>query len=82
VQIIETIIRKQSGRQWYKKLDGYVTNNGGKRTAADPCVYIFGEGDKRVIVIIYVDDLILASKEIKELEQIKSKLKSAFKMWI
>lgn len=43
-------------------------------------MYIFGEDDKRVIVIIYVDDLILASKEIKELEQIKSKLKSAFKM--
>lgn len=59
---------KQSGRQWYKKLDGYITNNRGKRSSADPCVYLFGEDNKRVIVLIYVD-LILASN-IKEHKRI------------
>lgn len=57
---------KQSSRQWYNKFDGYITSNGGRRMAADPCVYLFGEGEKRVIVIVYVDDVILASKEIKK----------------
>lgn len=71
---------KQSGREWYKKLDNYITKNGGKRTSADPCVYVFGKDDDRVIIIIYVDDLILASKELTELEGIKSKMKSTFKM--
>lgn len=71
---------KQSGREWYKKLDNYITKTGGKRTSADPCVYVFGKNEERVIVIIYVDDLILASKELDRLEYIKSKMKSTFKM--
>jgi len=71
---------KQSGREWYKKLDSYITEIGGKRTAADPCVYVFGKNNERVIVIVYVDDLILASKELSRLEYIKSKMKSMFKM--
>lgn len=73
-------VLKQSGRQWYKKLDGYITNNGGVRTVANPCIYVFGKDDERVIVIIYVDDLILASKRAKELKIVKSKLKSAFEI--
>ena len=71
---------KQSGREWYKTFDKYVTNNGGKRTMADPCLYVFGEGDNRVIMLIYVDDIILASKRIEKLETVKTKLKTAFKM--
>lgn len=71
---------KQSGREWYKTFSKYVISIGGKRTMADPCLYVFDEGDDRVIVLIYVDDLILASKKLKRLELIKSKLKSAFKM--
>lgn len=57
-----------------------MTNNGGKRTAADPCMYVFDEGNKRVIMLIYDDDLILVSKKIEKLEFLKSKLKLAFKM--
>lgn len=71
---------KQSGREWYRTLDKYITSSGGKRTTADPCMYVFGEDDDRVIVLIYVDDLILASKKIEKLDFVKSKLKSAFKM--
>lgn len=71
---------KQSGREWYRKLDGYITSNGGIRTAADPCVYVFGKDNRQVITIVYVDDLILASKEIEELKRVKTNLKSTFKM--
>jgi hypothetical protein len=62
---------KQSDREWYKKLDGYMKNNGGRRTPSDPCVYVFGENDERVIIIIYVDDLILASKKLERLNEVK-----------
>jgi len=31
---------KQSGREWYKELDKYVTAQGIHRTEADPCVYV------------------------------------------
>jgi hypothetical protein len=71
---------KQSGREWYKKLDGYMKNNGGRRTPSDPCVYVFGENDERVIIIIYVDDLILASKKLEKLNEVKKNMKWEFKM--
>lgn len=71
---------KQSGREWYKRLDEFVTRQGGCRNEADPCVYVFGKNEKRVIMIIYVDDLILASKDLKELNTVKKKLKSKFEI--
>jgi len=41
---------------------------------------VFEENIKCVIFIIYVDDLILASKDINMITSVKTKLKSAFKM--
>lgn len=71
---------KQAGCEWYKKLDEFITSVGGKRTIADPCVYVFGKGDDRVIVIVYVDDLIISSKKIEKLQNVKIKLSSQFKI--
>lgn len=71
---------KQSGCEWYKKIDKVITSKGGVRTTADPCVYTFENGDKRVITTIYVDDLIPISKNIRELEFINTQLKSVFKI--
>lgn len=59
---------KQSGREWYRKLDNFLLSIGGRRTEADPCIYIFNENESRVILIIYVDDLIIASRRYNELE--------------
>jgi len=71
---------KQSGRMWYNRLDDFVIQQGGYRNEADPSVYVFGKNEKPVIMIIYVDDLILASKNLKELNTIKQKLKSKFEI--
>lgn len=71
---------KQSGREWYRKLDNYITKNGGKQNAADPCVYVIGKNEDRVIIIVYVDDLILVSKKIENINIVKLKIKSAFKI--
>ncbi|CAK9816458.1 Retrovirus-related Pol polyprotein from transposon TNT 1-94 [Anthophora quadrimaculata] len=71
---------KQSGREWYKKIDSYITVQGARRTEADPCVYVFGNDENRVIMVIYVDDIILASKNMKKLIEIKDLLKSKFEM--
>jgi len=67
---------KQSAREWYKRMDEFVTQQGGRRNEADPCVYVFGEKERRVILIIYVDDVVLASKDLEELNIVKQKLKS------
>lgn len=70
---------KQSGREWYRKLDNFLLNLGGRRTEADPCIYTFNENESRVILIVYVDDLILASRKYNKLVKIKS-LQCTFKM--
>jgi len=41
---------------------------------------LFEESIKRVILIIYIDDLILASKDINMLKSVKTNLKKAFEM--
>jgi len=71
---------KQSGREWYKKLDEYFTTMGARRTEADPCVYVFERNKEKLIMTIYVDDIILASKSMDMLMQVKSSLKSHFKV--
>lgn len=70
---------KQSGREWYRKLDDFFLSYGGKRTEADPCIYTFNDNKSRVILIVYINDLILAFKEYNELIKIKKNLQSTFK---
>jgi hypothetical protein len=65
---------KQSGRQWYKKLDEKLKQQKLKPLNSDPCVYINKEDGNIVIVVIYVDDLMVASDNPRKLQRLKSKL--------
>lgn len=71
---------KQAGRQWYKRIDDCLQNMNFKRTETDPCVYVNSNGKSKMIIIIYVDDLILASTTLQELNTTKKILSSKFKM--
>jgi len=72
---------KQAGREWYKRLNDYLTKIGAKNNSSDPCVYIYGDDkEDTVILLIYVDDLMLASKNINKLMELKTKLKTEFRM--
>jgi hypothetical protein len=53
---------KQSARQWNKKLHSVLTELGFKRIESDRSVYIYSNGEVRIIVPIYIDDITLASK--------------------
>lgn len=68
---------KQSGQEWYRKLDTYLLSIRGQRTEIDPCVYTFNKNSSKVI-LVYVDGMILASR--KQNELIKLKMKLEFKM--
>ena len=54
---------KQSGRNWNKLLDEYLTNNKFVQNPADHCVYIRETEKEKVILIIWVDDLIIAASD-------------------
>jgi len=55
-------------------------SHGGRRTEIDPCVYTFNEDKRQIILIVYVDDLIIASRSYNELVKIKKSLQHTFKM--
>jgi hypothetical protein len=71
---------KQSGRQWYKKLDEKLKQQKLKPLNSDPCVYINKEDGNIVIVVIYVDDLMVASDNPRKLQRLKSELSKSFEM--
>jgi hypothetical protein len=72
---------KQSGRQWYKKLDEKLKQQKLKPLNSDPCVININKEDGNIIiVVIYVDDLMVASDNPRKLQRLKSELSKSFEM--
>jgi hypothetical protein len=71
---------KQAGRQWFQKLDAKLKEFGFKSSEADPCIYIYCKGGEKLIVAVYVDDLIIASSSDAELKKLKQKIMESFDM--
>lgn len=66
---------RQSGREWNFTLDKVLKPEGMTRSKADPCVYI---SKKKLIVGIYVDDLLIIAEDEKEIANFKSRLGEKF----
>ena len=71
---------KQSGRLWNNMLHNYLEEKGFLRSNVDNCVYTLNSGNSKVILIVWVDDLILASNDRKLLNNVKSEMKNNFSM--
>lgn len=71
---------KQSGREWHRKLRRKLDEIGLQSSESEPCVF-HGKLDKvKVIIIVYVDDLLIFSKSLSTIAKIKSELSQSFKM--
>ncbi|RVW25195.1 Retrovirus-related Pol polyprotein from transposon TNT 1-94 [Vitis vinifera] len=55
---------KQASRQWYRKFDKVITSFGFKENTVDQCIYLKFSGSKFIILVLYVDDILLASSDI------------------
>ena len=71
---------KQSGRNWNSLLHKFFVSNKFVQSALDPCVYFLRVDNNSVIILVWVDDLLLAASSEMMLSNIKNSLKSAFKM--
>jgi hypothetical protein len=74
---------KQSPREWYKLLDAFLKQLGFKGTNGDSCLYIKTDENKpatTAMICIYVDDLNIATKDIKTMQVIKKALANRFSM--
>ncbi|CAB4041487.1 Hypothetical predicted protein [Paramuricea clavata] len=72
---------KQSGRNWNNLLHENLQKEGFTQSQADPCVYVRIIDSKRcVIVIVWVDDIIIAASHFELLTTVKESLGERFKM--
>jgi len=55
---------KQASRQWYLKFDNVVISLGFKENVVDQCIYLKASGRKFIILVLYVDDILLASNDV------------------
>ncbi len=71
---------KQSPRCWNETLHRELCQLGYRQSDADPCIYTQKKEESLVFLAVYVDDIIVASRSEKELEEIKKELSEKFKM--
>lgn len=71
---------KQASRQWYLKFDEVVKSHGFIESPMDECIYIKVSGSDFIFLILYVDDILLASKTLTLLHDTHAFLSQAFDM--
>nr|KYP69093.1 Retrovirus-related Pol polyprotein from transposon TNT 1-94 [Cajanus cajan] len=71
---------RQAFRQWYLKFDQVVISLGFKGNASNQCIYLKIGGSHFIILVLYVDDILLASSNVELLTKTKFMLNSHFDM--
>jgi hypothetical protein len=71
---------KQASRQWYLKFNDIITSFGFKENTVDQCIYLKVSGSKFIFLILYVDDILLASSDLGLLHTTKKFLSKNFEM--
>ncbi|MBS2634143.1 hypothetical protein KFY46_25770, partial [Salmonella enterica subsp. enterica serovar 1,4,[5],12:i:-] len=54
---------KQASRQWNRKFDEVIKRFGFRETQVDKCIYVKEKGGKLMILVLYVDDILLACND-------------------
>ena len=71
---------KQAPRAWNYKLDFILKSMGFIRSVSDQAVYILRSKEDKLLVGVYVDDLIITGSTIEEIEGFKASMKTKLKM--
>jgi hypothetical protein len=71
---------KQASRQWYIKFDQTIIKFGFEENKEDNCIYAKSKNGKYIFLILYVDDIHLASSDKDLLAKTESVLSSNFDM--
>ena len=71
---------KISPKQWNKKFSEEARKLGLENDLHDPCLFTWRQKGKLVMIVLYVDDFLIASNDAEKLKQVKSHLSSVFHM--
>ena len=72
---------KQSPRQWYKRFDSFMRGNRYTESHYDSCVYYNKFlGGEYIYLLLYLDDMLIASKSWSTIDKLKKDLFFEFEM--
>ena len=71
---------KQASRQWYYKFHQVIVSFSFEINIVDECVYHKFSGSKNIFLVLYVDDILLATSDISLLHKTERFLSNNFKM--
>ena len=71
---------KQASRQWYLKFHNVITSFGFVENIMNQCIYHKVSGSKIIFLVLYVDDILLASSDLGLLHEVKQFLFKSFDM--
>ena len=67
-------------RQWYLKFDNFMERSGFKRCQMDHCCYLKKFSSSYIILLLYVDDMLIAGSDMKEISKLKKQMSKEFEM--
>ena len=70
--------QKQAPRQWYKKFNSFMHRIGLKRCETNHCCYVKFFDNSYIILLLYVDDMLIAGSSIEEINDLKKQLSKQF----
>jgi hypothetical protein len=80
-QLIKTLYGlKQSGRKWNKKLDNELKEKRFTNLKSDPCVYVRRHEQNFEVITVWVDDLLVITKDDQSMTNLKNELESVFEL--
>ena len=71
---------KQASHQWYLKFNDIVVSFGFNENTVDWCIYLKVSESKVIFLILYIDDILLATNNLGLLHETKKFLSSNFEM--
>ena len=72
---------KKSPCEWNHRFDDFMTKKKYIRSQYDPCVYMMGKTvESKVYLLLYVDDILIASQSKMEVDLLKKLLRTEFEM--
>jgi transposase InsO family protein len=69
---------KQAARNWNKAINETLVNAGYRQSAIDKCLYIKGSGENVTYILLYVDDVLVVSKDENNITKIIDVIKSKY----
>ncbi|GBM13453.1 Retrovirus-related Pol polyprotein from transposon TNT 1-94 [Araneus ventricosus] len=71
---------KQAPRQWFHKFQQFMNKVKFKQSTSDPCIFIRKEKGRKIIICLYVDDLLIAGFDPDEVKTVINLVQNEFEM--